>query len=136
MFQDKDGNVIDNPDPTAGLYIKSRQGDTVHLVMPPDCIAFQIGECSQVHSGGVLQATPHAVRAAATPGVSRSTLAVFMEPEVDYPMTTPPGSDPERVIRGATGELLPPSVPPMARRWNESQDFAEFTDATLSAYHD
>jgi len=37
----------------------------------------------QLHSGGLLQATPHFVRAsssAAAAGVSRNTFAVFMQP--------------------------------------------------------
>lgn len=32
------------------------------------CLLFQIGETTQVHSGGTLQATPHAVRATSQPG--------------------------------------------------------------------
>ena len=47
-------------------------------------LAFQVGESMQVHSGGLLQATPHFVRACSGPaavGVSRNTFAVFMQPK-------------------------------------------------------
>lgn len=43
----------------------------------------QVGESMQIHSGGLLQATPHFVRSASSPaaaGVSRNTFAVFMQP--------------------------------------------------------
>lgn len=45
--------------------------------------AEQVGESMQIHSGGLLQATPHFVRAASSPaaaGISRNTFAVFMQP--------------------------------------------------------
>lgn len=43
-------------------------------------------ETSQIHTGGILQATPHAVRGCdpnieGCSGLSRETCAVFMEPE-------------------------------------------------------
>jgi len=43
-------------------------------------------ETSQIHTGGILQATPHAVRGCdpaleGCKGVSREAFAVFMEPE-------------------------------------------------------
>jgi isopenicillin N synthase-like dioxygenase len=80
------GVIVPNPDPAAGLYIRSREGDLIQVRMPPgdSQLAFQIGETAQVHTGGVLQATPHAVRSGsgeASKGVTRETLAVFMEPE-------------------------------------------------------
>ncbi len=138
MYFDAEGREIPCPDPAAGLYIRSRQGDTVRVAIPSDCIAYQIGETSQVHSGGVLQATPHCVRAAeGAPGVSRGTLAVFMEPMWDEPMDTPEGADPESVLRGARGELLPKGVPPLVARWDVGgrQTFGDFTDRTLGSYY-
>lgn len=48
----------------------------------------------QVHSGGVLAATPHCVRAAAGPraaGVARNAFAVFMQPDVTALMDAPEG---------------------------------------------
>jgi isopenicillin N synthase-like dioxygenase len=43
----------------------------------------QVGESMQIHSGGLLRATPHFVRSASSPAatnVSRNTFAVFMQP--------------------------------------------------------
>ena len=44
-----------------------------------DSLAFQIGECSQIHTGGILQATPHAVRGPTgegTVGISRVRFSI------------------------------------------------------------
>ena len=86
MYLDSSGNEIACPDSSAGLYIKSRRGDVVHVKIPSNCLAFQIGETAQIHTGGLLQATPHAVRGCKQgdikcKGVSREAFAVFMEPE-------------------------------------------------------
>ena len=49
--------------------------------IPADAVAYQIGETSQILSGGKLQATPHVVVTNPnTSGVSRNTMAVFMGP--------------------------------------------------------
>lgn len=50
------------PDPTCGLVIRNRAGREIRVVIPPDCIAFQVGRAMSIHSGGRLQATPHCVR--------------------------------------------------------------------------
>ncbi len=82
MYIDSEsGTEIQIPDPKAGLYIKSRKGECVQVKIPTDCLAFQIGETAQIHTGGLLQATPHAVRGCSQEGVSREAFAVFMEPE-------------------------------------------------------
>jgi hypothetical protein len=136
MFFNKEGEPIPCPDPEAGLYIRARTGQTVKAVIPPDCVAFQIGETAQVHTGGVLQATPHCVRAAEVEGVSRGTLAVFMEPEWDAPMEAPEGAKPDTILRGARGELLPRGVPPLVARWQgKEQNFGDFSTLTYSMYH-
>lgn len=137
QFFSPEGEPIACPDPAAGLYIRSRKGETLRVPLPPDAIAYQIGEAAQVHTGGILQATPHCVRAAAEAGVGRGTLAVFMEPQWDVIMSTPAGAKAENVLRGARGELLPKGVPPLASRWEESgkQTFGEFNNKTLSMYY-
>jgi hypothetical protein len=33
-----------------GLYVRTRRGDVVHVSIPADCLAFQLGECAQVGS--------------------------------------------------------------------------------------
>eukprot|EP00003_Mantamonas_plastica_P025313 TRINITY_DN492_c0_g1_i1.p1 TRINITY_DN492_c0_g1~~TRINITY_DN492_c0_g1_i1.p1 ORF type:complete len:258 (-),score=85.18 TRINITY_DN492_c0_g1_i1:20-793(-) len=124
MYIDEEGNEIDNPDPLAGLYIRSRSGDVHRAKIPRDCLAFQIGESSQIHSGGRLVATPHCVRAAMGPkasGVSRNTFPVFMEPNYDDDMALPKGDSAEGFVCG---------------QWKEGMTFAEFSDATFKHYYD
>lgn len=75
-----------SPDPAAGLYIKSRTGETVQVKIPRDCIAFQTGEALERITSGKFKAVPHFVRgarAALSGGkVARNTLAVFTQPNL------------------------------------------------------
>lgn len=75
-----------SPDPDAGLYIKSRTGETVQVRIPRDCIAFQTGEALQRITAGRFMAVPHFVRGvrpgAGTGKVARNTLAVFTQPNL------------------------------------------------------
>ena len=71
----------------AGLYIKSRGDAFIQAKIPADCLAFQLGEAAQLASRGLLVATPHLVRGAAYPQLARNTFAVFMQPNVDHPLT-------------------------------------------------
>ncbi|EFJ42026.1 hypothetical protein VOLCADRAFT_43246, partial [Volvox carteri f. nagariensis] len=92
MYLDEQGREVPSPDPDAGLYIRDRNGRFTRAVIPPECIAFQVGEALQVHSGGLLMATPHYVRAPRSHlagGISRNTFAVFMQPDVGEPMDCP-----------------------------------------------
>lgn len=135
LFLDAAGQPVANSDPKAGLYIRSRAGALVKVAIPADHIAFQIGETAQIHSGGFLQATPHAVRGSGVAGVSRSTFAVFMEPGWDEPMGCPEGVAPEAAQSQAAAATLPNGVPSLASRWNPSMTFSDFTNSTLSAYY-
>ncbi len=85
------------------------------------------------------KATPHCVRAAFGPearGVSRETLAVFMEPMWMEKMNVPPQTDRDNVVRGSGAKNLPPGVPPLDSRWiGDEQDFGSFTEKTLASYY-
>ncbi|KAF0684934.1 Aste57867_23178 [Aphanomyces stellatus] len=133
LFTDMHGETIDNPDPSAGLYIKTRSGEIVKAVIPKGHLVFQIGESAQILTGGILQATPHAVRGPQVAGVNRETLAVFMGVEHDEPMRVPDGIDP--ATAGQTTHL-PAGVPSLTSRWNNSMLFHEFTAETHKAYYD
>jgi isopenicillin N synthase-like dioxygenase len=137
MYLDRDGNEISNPDPNAGLYIRSRDGTLIRAAMPvnENAIAFQIGETAQIHSGGLLQATPHAVRGAEVNGVTRETFAVFMEPNWDGDMKVPRGRNADQAQSQASASKLPPGVPAIGSRWKDGMDFGQFTDATLKEYY-
>ncbi|KAM3440582.1 hypothetical protein MY4824_002030 [Beauveria thailandica] len=75
-----------SPDPSAGLYIKSRSGETFQVRIPRDCIAFQTGEALERITAGRFKAVPHFVRgvgASVSNGrVARNTLAVFTQPNL------------------------------------------------------
>jgi len=135
FFNEVTGEQVENTDKDAGLYIRNRKGEIVKVSIPPDSIAFQIGECAQIHSGGALQATPHAVRGSNMPGISRETFAVFMEPMWDEPMAMPEGVSPEEAQSQSASKTLPKGVPPLSSRWEESMTFGEFTKSTLKAYY-
>mmetsp|Transcript_37974 Transcript_37974/g.77293 ORF Transcript_37974/g.77293 Transcript_37974/m.77293 type:complete len:248 (+) Transcript_37974:789-1532(+) len=160
MFLDSNGNEVPCPDPSAGLYIKSRSGDLVRVEIPPDALAFQVGETTQIHTGGILQATPHAVRgcsggrssgrssgsggsaASASAkkgrsggGISRETFAVFMEPEYHGDMDIPGGRTVDDTQKREAEVHLPRSVRVLRSRWKEGMNFGEFSDATFAAFH-
>jgi isopenicillin N synthase-like dioxygenase len=136
MFLNQHGEVVQNPDPSAGLLARARDGTVHHVTLPPNCMGFQIGETAQVHSGGLLQATPHAVKASPQPGVGRAQLAVFMEPEWDWKMQQPVGVSSDVVLRDAAGRVLPPGVPSLSNgRWVPEDDFGSFSEKTLKEYY-
>jgi len=58
LYLDGDGNIVDSPDVEAGLYIKARDGTLVHAKIPENAVAYQVGETAQIHTGGLLKATP------------------------------------------------------------------------------
>lgn len=85
------GELDTSPDPTAGLYIESRNGKTVQVKIPRDCIAFQTGEALERITKGKFKAVPHFVKGV-RPGtatgedeggrIARNTLAVFTQPNL------------------------------------------------------
>lgn len=112
IYSNASGEIVPNPDPDSGLYIRSRSGKLVKVVLPKvdNCISFQIGETSQIHTGGILQATPHAVRGAMgdkSKGISRQTFAVFMEPEYNGEMELPHGKTVADVQNSEAEKNLP-----------------------------
>ena len=131
------GHVVPSPDPMAGLYVRARDGRLVKVEFPEEegCLAFQIGETAQVHTGGCLQATPHAVRGSKFPGYSRQTFAVFMEPEHDGPMPLPPGRTVADVQSGEAVKFLPKGCRTLGSRWKEGMDFGQFSEATFASFY-
>ena len=123
-------------------------GSTVQVCIPADHIGFQVGEALQVrsrrcgrhpdhrvtasarplmlqvHSGGRLRATPHCVVAPRTElsaGVTRSTLAVFMQPAWHCALNAPAGATAEDV-----------GVP----NWRPDLNFGEFAKLRFESYYD
>jgi len=137
MYIDSHYKVVSPPRPDAGLYVKARDGTLVHASIPSDHLAFQIGEAACIHSGGILQATPHCVRGSPSPKdnpISRETFAVFMEPEWNEDMDLPGGVSDENVLRGSSTKNMPPGVPLLGSRWKPPMDFGQFSDVTIKSY--
>lgn len=88
--EDGELEIIDCPDPRAGLRIKDRKGKIISIRIPADCIAFQIGEVLEILSKGILMATPHCVSQPETSSyesmknICRNTFALFMQPQWDF----------------------------------------------------
>jgi isopenicillin N synthase-like dioxygenase len=136
MYLDAEsGEGAANNDPSAGLYIRGRHGELIKAAFPADQLAFQIGETAQIHSGGLLQATPHAVRGSSDPKICRDTFAVFMEPNWDEDMAAPEGVAREDAQSQLAANSLPKGVPPLSSRWATGQTFGDFTEKTLSSYY-
>lgn len=116
--------------PFPGLYVSRADGGASLVRLEPDALAFQIGEAAQIMSDGALRATPHAVvvpSAGASRAVTRSTLAVFMQPAWDQPLHA----------RDATtaADTADARVPALRDRWRDGMRFAEFATATFAAYN-
>ena len=77
--------LAEAPDKKAGLYIRSRTGETTKVAIPPKGLAFQTGEALERVTEGRFRAVPHFVRSGGTgmEGVARNTLAVFTQPSLD-----------------------------------------------------
>lgn len=122
------------PDPKAGLYIQSRKKELVKISLPSDCIGFQIGETFQILSGGLLQATPHAVRQALSPAITRETFAVFMEPEFEFPLALPRNRTIDDCCSDeAVNESL--KLNSIKSRWTPGMNFGTFHNVTVKTFH-
>jgi isopenicillin N synthase-like dioxygenase len=135
FFNDETGQIIPNPDPNGGLWVVDRQSSSVNVKIPADHMAVQCGECLQVITGGLLVATPHSVRASASPDgtkIGRSTFPVFIDTDTDFPMAAPDGVSREQVF-----DQTPDSrVPPLEKRWKgNDQPFGEFLSTTFEQYY-
>ena len=166
MYLDENGSEVQCPDNQAGLYIQPRtrregkngtvSNQPVRVQVPVSAgisyALYQIGETSQIQSGGLLQATPHAVVRTATTTttnnntppnnniISRESFAVFMEPEFDTPLRIPDGKTIQDCIlptdsssnNNDTNNNI--SVPSLVGRWKPGQTFGDFHLATVSAF--
>ncbi|KMT03010.1 hypothetical protein BVRB_8g195740 isoform A [Beta vulgaris subsp. vulgaris] len=118
----KDGIQVACPDRAAGLYVKTRNDKIVKVVFGEAEIAYQIGETTEILSGGYLHATPHCVRAPGGNGVSgleRSTFALFMQPDWSEKLKFPKNMHIHK-------ELIPS---------NSTLTFGEFTEKLLDKYY-
>ena len=151
----------DCPSRTSGLVLATASVGVVPVVIPTDCILVQVGETASILSGGLLRASPHAVRrpcegpscvscvgheegwpmqGTETHGrVSRTTLALFLQPAWAFPLNPPDGITPDAVLSASglscsaiTGR---DSLPLLSQRWIPGQSFSDFGRSTTAAYY-
>lgn len=94
-------------------------------------VAFQLGESTQIHTGGFLEATPHCVvrnEELAGKKVARNTFALFMEPNHLEIMKVPEGIPVERAKTKAY------KIPPLSSRWDNGIFFKDFHQRTIKHY--
>jgi hypothetical protein len=137
MYLNEDGEEVDlsvKGNSTSGLYIQSRSGQIVRAVLPAGACGYQIGEATQIRSGDLLLATPHAVRTGGLDrGITRETFALFMQPDSDDPLDRPAN----KLADGGREAQPPPAllgVVPLDQRWKPGCTFGDFHNATLSAF--
>ena len=133
---DTTGDKLDqSPDPQAGLYVTTRSGQVHKVKVPPGCMAVQLGEGTQIVSGGAVQATPHCVKGAASSTTARISLACFVDPKPNFelkPMVE--GCTREQVLQASVDT---DKVPPLGPRWESNeQTFGAFLQKTFALYYD
>jgi isopenicillin N synthase-like dioxygenase len=82
-FLDPNGRTGTVPDGRSGLYLRlgsgpGEPGTLARGVAPQGRVVSQVGQQLEILSGGRFRATPHVIRAPATPGWSRSAFAHFV----------------------------------------------------------
>lgn len=138
FFNDETGEIIANPDPNGGLYIVQRgTSGSVRVRIPADQLAIQCGECLQIVTGGLLVATPHAVRSSESPDpnlkIGRATMPVFIDVKPDFPLLMPEGSTRDQVF----AQTATSKVPPLEERWLENGvSFGQFLGDTFMKYYE
>lgn len=132
MYVKEDGKETSISLTKTGLYVQNRKGEVVKVTYGKDDIAFQLGETLQVHSGGILHATPHAVKVMddIPDNIARITFALFMEPNKDVQMNIPEGSKLENIVTSSIYK-----VPKIQDRYKEGMTFGNFNDATYSKFY-
>mmetsp|Transcript_105323 Transcript_105323/g.187213 ORF Transcript_105323/g.187213 Transcript_105323/m.187213 type:complete len:378 (+) Transcript_105323:67-1200(+) len=139
LYVDDDtGSIVENPDPNgAGLWVVDREGGAVHVRIPKDCMAVQVGECVQIVTGGELVATPHCVRGCrpSTTGgrkIARVSCPCFVDTHPAFEFRMPDGASRAEVLARGLSE----KVPPLGERWEEGQTFGDFLGASFRRYYD
>mmetsp|Transcript_9458 Transcript_9458/g.12293 ORF Transcript_9458/g.12293 Transcript_9458/m.12293 type:complete len:213 (+) Transcript_9458:194-832(+) len=128
---DETGKIIECPDKDAGLYVVNRNGQEVKVDIPKNCMAIQLGECTQIITGGALTATPHYVRGAKVKNVARISCPCFIDTAPTFKLTMPPGSDVDAIYQSSD------KVPPLRKRWTEDgMSFGDFLGKTFEQYYE
>jgi len=132
MYHDSNGKQVTVKDENTGLFVQTRDKKVVRVAIPSDQLAFQIGESAQIHTGGLLSATPHSVRIGEKlvgTGISRSTMAVFMQPNFNEQMVPPNEKITQEHLENTTT-----LIPTLKERFTIGDTFLKFHNRTCLAY--
>jgi isopenicillin N synthase-like dioxygenase len=122
----------ENPDPSAGLYVVTRNNTVQRVEIPPDCMAVQLGECVQILTAGAVMATPHCVRGTKIPNVARVSFPCFIDTPPHFTLHVPSGCSREQVLVADCSK-----VPPLEKRWiQDGMTFGDFLGTTFSQYYE
>lgn len=83
-FLTPEGQRTGRPDDDCGLYLRTRpteehpRGQQIQGKAPAGCIVAQVGQQLEILTGGTFLATPHVIKAPASPGYSRVSSAHFI----------------------------------------------------------
>ena len=114
-----------------GLFAKNRFEEMKKIAIPKNMLGFQLGESTQIHSGGYLEATPHCVvrnEDIAGKKITRNTFALFMQPDFVEEMKVPKGIDVEKAFHTQYGILQ------IRDRWTNGMLFKDFHMKTIQHY--
>ena len=120
---------IECPDSSSGLYVRTRKGALVKIVMTKDVLGFQVGEALEALTGGRVAATPHCVRAARNTATTRCTFALFMQPHWNTPL-----SPTRQVETDSTGSHHTEEHAEIDH-WTPGMTFGDFSKAKFAAYY-
>ena len=130
IYMNPSGDIIkESSSPSAGLYVVDRGNQVKKVNLPDDCMAIQIGECTQIITGGAVVATPHCVKGA--PNLARVSLACFIDTPPSAPLSVPPGFKTESDRLNSS-----PRVPSLKARWTNGMTFGDFLQTTFQMYYD
>ncbi|CAG9322822.1 unnamed protein product [Blepharisma stoltei] len=129
-LDEQSGQIIEDNeinDERTGLFIKNRRGEVMKANLTGKNLYFQVGEISQILSGGWLKPTPHCVMTTGLHyGISRNTLAVFCEPRPEFLMEVP--AEHSKLFEKYEG------VPALSERWKPGMTYGEFKDSSFRYY--
>lgn len=113
-----------------GLCVKSTFSTKPKIVeIPPNCLAFQVGETAQILTGGVFRARPHGVVPPSVSGVSRVNLVIFFQPNPWVCMNLPDYADKDCL---ENSDLVLPMQQPLWERFKNGNTFYEFLNVSLT----
>ncbi|MGK3748966.1 MAG: isopenicillin N synthase-like dioxygenase [Bacillariaceae sp.] len=130
LWMEPNGRILPNPPSnTAGLYVVDRKDQVLQVKLPMDCMGIQIGECTQIITGGAVIATPHCVRG--SPNFARTSLACFIDTPPTYRLTTPPGQSSTNLACTSRSSR----VPSLSKRYTHNMLFGDFLEKTFNMYY-